>query len=187
MTTRVLASSMALPQSMARPFLHSAKRSLHTTHQLSHAKYPTPFQPFAPHSRGHTRFPSTFRTLSTSTSTPLKSSSSLWTKAAIGGTVALATSATLLNQIAKAPVMMENSSSTLSGNVVADLKDEDNRIGVEKKSNADLMLSMLVYKLCTFSLLVDMAPKLISLAEMMHLTPPVYWFVRNTFFAQFCG
>lgn len=83
---------------------------------------------------------------------------------------------------------MENSSSSsLSGNVVTDLKDEHNRIGVEKKTSADLMLSMFVYKLCTFSLLVDMAPKLISLAEMMHLTPPVYWFVRNTFFAQFCG
>ncbi|KAF9204217.1 hypothetical protein BGZ59_001197 [Podila verticillata] len=187
MTTRVLASSMALPQSMARPFLHSAKRSLHTTHQLSHAKYPTPFQPFAPHSRGHTRFPSAFRSLSTSTSIPPKASSSLWTKAAIGGTVALATSATLLNQIAKAPVMMENSSISSSGNVVADLKDKDSRIGVAKKSSADLMLSMLVFKLCTLSLLVDMAPKLISLAEMMHLTPPVYWFVRNTFFAHFCG
>ncbi|KAG0353057.1 hypothetical protein BG005_007586 [Podila minutissima] len=190
MTTRVLASSMALHQSLARPFLQSAKRSLHTSHQLSHARYPTPFQPFAPHSRGHTRLPSpTVRALSTSTATTTSSKSSLWTKAAIGGTVALATSATLLNQIAKAPVMMDNSSSSpsLSGNVVADLKDEHNRIGVEKKSSADLMLSMLVYKLCTFSLLVDMAPKLISLAEMMHLTPPVYWFVRNTFFAQFCG
>jgi proline dehydrogenase len=72
-------------------------------------------------------------------------------------------------------------------NVVQDLKDEHNRIGVEKKSTSELMLSMLVYKLCTFSLLVDMAPRLISLAEMVHLTPPVYWFVRKTFFAQFCG
>ncbi|KAG0276207.1 hypothetical protein BGZ95_007842 [Linnemannia exigua] len=71
--------------------------------------------------------------------------------------------------------------------VVQDLKDEHNRIGVEKKSTSELMLSMLVYKLCTFSLLVDLAPRLISLAEMVHLTPPVYWFVRKTFFAQFCG
>ncbi len=98
----------------------------------------------------------------------------------------MATSATLLNQLAKSP-QLEASSSSASDNVIADLRDEHNRIGVEKKSTADLMLSMLVYKLCTFGLLVDMAPKLISLAEMLHLTPPVYWIVRKTFFAQFCG
>ncbi|KAG0350373.1 hypothetical protein BGZ54_003871, partial [Gamsiella multidivaricata] len=117
----------------------------------------------------------------------------LWQKVAIGGTIALATSATVLNQLAKAP-QMEASSAYLNtvpgatgGDVVTDLKDEHNRIGVEKKSTADLMLSMMVYKLCTFGLLVDLAPKLISLAEMMHLTSPVYWVVRKTFFAQFCG
>jgi len=80
-----------------------------------------------------------------------------------------------------------NSSSLTGGNVVQDLKDEHNRIGVEKKSTSDLLLSMLVYKLCTFSLLVDLAPKITHLAEMVHLTPPVYWVVRKTFFAQFCG
>ncbi|KAG0244496.1 hypothetical protein BGX31_009066 [Mortierella sp. GBA43] len=65
--------------------------------------------------------------------------------------------------------------------------DEHNRIGVEKKSTSELLLSMLVYKMCTIQLLVELSPKLISLAEMLHLTPPVYWFVRKTFFAQFCG
>ncbi|KAF9347767.1 hypothetical protein BGX26_000779 [Mortierella sp. AD094] len=110
----------------------------------------------------------------------------IWQKVAIGGTIALATSATLLNQLTKAP-RMEASSDSGSVNVFSDLKDEHNRIGVEKKSTTDLMLSMLVYKLCTFGLLVDLAPNLISLAESMHLSPPVYWFIRNTFFAQFCG
>ncbi|KAF9363315.1 hypothetical protein BGX34_004421 [Mortierella sp. NVP85] len=76
---------------------------------------------------------------------------------------------------------------TGSGNVLQDLKDEQNRIGVEKKSTSELLLSMLVYKMCTIRLLVEMSPKLISLAEMLHLTPPVYWFIRKTFFAQFCG
>ncbi|KAF9431167.1 hypothetical protein BGZ94_007618 [Podila epigama] len=196
MTTRALASSLALNshhQSLARPMLlQTAKRNLHIPRQLSHAKHTSPFQPFLPHSRGHTRLSSPLahvRAYASASENAAKPSSSLWTKAAIGGTVALATSATLLSQIAKAPVMMDNSSSTsVSGeSVFQDLKDEHNRIGVEKKSSADLMLSMLVYKLCTFSLLVDMAPQLISLAEMMHLTPPVYWFIRNTFFAQFCG
>ncbi|KAF9899519.1 hypothetical protein EC991_008778 [Linnemannia zychae] len=156
----------------------------------------TPLKSFVPHSRGHTRLtslPSLPRFYSSS-STPSSfsaaktSSSSLWTKTAIGGTIALATSATLLNQLAKAPQMEASSNgSTAGGNVVQDLKDEHNRIGVEKKSTSDLLRSMLVYKLCTFSLLVDLAPKIIHLAEMVHLTPPVYWVVRKTFFAQFCG
>ncbi|KAF9993323.1 hypothetical protein BGZ80_001187 [Entomortierella chlamydospora] len=110
----------------------------------------------------------------------------LWQKVAIGSTIALATSATLLNQLTKAP-RLEASSDSGSGNVITDLKDEHSRIGVEKKSTTELMLSMLVYKLCTFGLLVDLAPNLISLAESLHLSPPVYWFIRRTFFAQFCG
>ncbi|KAG0277281.1 hypothetical protein BGZ95_006182 [Linnemannia exigua] len=155
----------------------------------------SPLKSFIPHSRGHTRlspplprFYSSSSSSSPSFSTASKTSSSFWTKTAIGGTIALAASATLLNQITKAPQMEASSTSSPRGaNVVQDLKDEHNRIGVEKKSTSDLLLSMLVYKLCTFSLLVDLAPKIIHLAEMVHLTPPVYWVVRKTFFAQFCG
>lgn len=157
----------------------------------------SPLKSFMPHSRGHTRLspPSSlprFYSSSPASSQAAKASpSSFWTKTAIGGTIALATSATLFNQLTKAPQMEasahNNSSSLTGGNVVQDLKDEHNRIGVEKKSTSDLLLSMLVYKLCTFSLLVDLAPKIIHLAEMVHLTPPVYWVVRKTFFAQFCG
>ncbi|KAF9941213.1 hypothetical protein BGZ65_004783, partial [Modicella reniformis] len=114
----------------------------------------------------------------------------LWQKAALG--VAVAVSATILSQFNE-EAQMESAlpgttvTTTSSGNVFQDLKDEQNRIGVEKKSTSELLLSMLVYKMCTIRLLVEMSPKLISLAEMLHLTPPVYWFVRKTFFAQFCG
>ncbi|KAF9572359.1 hypothetical protein EC968_010012 [Mortierella alpina] len=72
-------------------------------------------------------------------------------------------------------------------NVINDLKDQHSRIAVEKKSTSELLLSMFVYKLCSFSLLVDMAPVLIHLAERVHFTRPIYWIVRKTFFAQFCG
>ncbi|KAF9167126.1 hypothetical protein DFQ26_005738 [Actinomortierella ambigua] len=119
------------------------------------------------------------------------SSSSFWTKAAVGTTIALATSATVLNQLAKSPMMEGLPSSSIplpsSRSIVQDLRDEDNRIGVEKKPTIELLRSMLVYKMCTFQLLVDLAPRLISLAETLHLTPPTYWFVRHSFFAQFCG
>ncbi|KAG0068969.1 hypothetical protein BGZ89_003765 [Linnemannia elongata] len=195
MTSRVLASTLARqpslrivsPMRCSPPF--STKPSL-----LSHAR------PSNLTRRHHSTSP--FQ----SSSPPPKviaaaipvSKTPLWQKVAIGGTIALATSATLLNQIVKSPQMeaairdaaaaaAAAGTSPTGHNVVDDLKDEHNRIGVEKKSTSELMLSMLVYKLCTFSLLVDLAPRLISLAEMVHLTPPVYWFVRKTFFAQFCG
>ena len=191
MTSRVLASTLVRQPSLrlvspmrCSPFV-SAKPSL-----LSHAR------PSNLTRRHHSTSP--FH----SSSPPPKviaaaipvSKTPLWQKVAIGGTIALATSATLLNQIAKSPQMeaairdaAAAGTSPTGNNIVDDLKDEHNRIGVEKKSTSELMLSMMVYKLCTFSLLVDLAPQLISLAEMVHLTPPVYWFVRKTFFAQFCG
>ncbi|KAG0369530.1 hypothetical protein BGZ54_009673 [Gamsiella multidivaricata] len=118
--------------------------------------------------------------------------SPLWTKVAIGGTVALVASVILMNQISKAPQMelssdKSSSSAPTGGSVTQNLKDKHNRIGVEKKSTSDLLLSLFVYKMCTFNLLVDLTPKLIRLAEMMHLSAPAYWIGRKTFFAQFCG
>ncbi|KAF9139310.1 hypothetical protein BGX30_008109 [Mortierella sp. GBA39] len=191
MTSRVLASTLARqpslrlvsPMRCSPPF--SAKPSL-----LSHAR------PSNLTRRHHSTSP--FHSSSPppnviAAAIPV-SKTPLWKKVAIGGTIALAASATLLNQIAKSPQMeaairdaAAAGTSPNGNNVVDGLKDEHSRIGVEKKSTAELMLSMLVYKMCTFSLLVDLAPHLISLAEMAHLTPPVYWFVRKTFFAQFCG
>ncbi|KAF9090210.1 hypothetical protein BGX23_006161 [Mortierella sp. AD031] len=192
MTSRVLASSLAQPSLRFLSPLRSSPPSLAKPSLLSHVR------------------PSTLTRRRHHSTSPFSSSPSpkviaaaipipktpLWQKVAIGGTIALATSATLLNQLVKSPQMeaaisaaaaAANGTTPAPGNVVQDLKDEHNRIGVEKKSTSELMLSMLVYKLCTFSLLVDLAPRLISLAEMVHLTPPVYWFVRKTFFAQFCG
>ncbi|KAF9151060.1 hypothetical protein BG015_007128, partial [Linnemannia schmuckeri] len=193
MTSRVLASTLAQPflrlvspLRCSPPFL--AKPSL-----LSHAR------PSNLTCRHHSTSPfhSTSPPKVVATAIPVPKTP-LWQKVAIGGTIALATSATLLNQIAKSPQMeaairdaaasaAAAGISSTGNDVVQDLKDEHNRIGVEKKSTSELLLSMMVYKLCTFSLLVDLAPRLISLAEMVHLTPPVYWFVRKTFFAQFCG
>ncbi|GJJ70833.1 proline dehydrogenase [Entomortierella parvispora] len=212
MTTRVLASSFhRLP--LSPPASSLAQRSVarlatgqslsRPLFQLSHASTPLPVTrpPRSAFSTTASSFasrknvlgnPSEAGPVAAAASLPT-SSSSLWTRAAIGGTIALVTSAAVLNQLSKAPQLEaiggSNSfgSSSLTGDIMVDLQDEHNKIGVEKKSNADLMLSMLVYKLCTLSLLVDMAPRLISIAEMLHLTPPVYWFVRKTFFAQFCG
>ncbi|KAF9962208.1 hypothetical protein BGZ72_009284 [Mortierella alpina] len=81
-----------------------------------------------------------------------------------------------------------SSLATLEGNnVIDDLKNEHSRIAVQKTSTSELLRSIFVYKLCSFSWLVDLAPKIIHLAEKVHFTLPVYWIVRRTFFAQFCG
>ncbi|KAF8940898.1 FAD-linked oxidoreductase-like protein [Dissophora ornata] len=191
MTTRVLVSMRLPPPPCPSRFLVSSSLSKRSLRQYSNQSL-----------LSHARPQATFRHYSSRPSSLPKdahvvaaalpvSKTPLWQKVAIGGTIALATSATVLNQIVKSPQMEASSAAASttagSGNVFQDLKDESNRIGVEKKSTSDLMLSMLVYKLCTIGLLVDLAPKLISLAEMMHLTPPVYWIIRRTFFAQFCG
>ncbi|KAG0300289.1 hypothetical protein BGZ97_003304, partial [Linnemannia gamsii] len=189
MTSRVLASTLAQPSlRLVSPLRCSPPLPLAKSSLLSHAR------PSNLTRRHHSTSPfhSTSPPKVVAAAIPVPKTP-LWQKVAIGGTIALATSATLLNQIVKSPQMEAAIRDAAAGtppagnNVVQDLKDEHNRIGVEKKSTSELMLSMLVYKLCTFSLLVDMAPRLISLAEMVHLTPPVYWFVRKTFFAQFCG
>ncbi|KAG0288525.1 hypothetical protein BGZ96_007730 [Linnemannia gamsii] len=194
MTTRVLASTLAQPSlRLVSPLRCSPPLSLTKPNLLSHARPSNLTRRHQSTSPFHsTSSPNVVAAAIPVPKTPL------WQKVAIGGTIALATSATLLHQIAKSPQMEAAirdaaaasatvGTSPTGSNVVQDLRDEHNRIGVEKKSNSDLMLSMLVYKLCTMSLLVDLAPRLISLAEMVHLTSPVYWFVRKTFFAQFCG
>lgn len=193
MTSRVLASTLAQPSlRLVSPLRCSPPSPLTKSSLLSHAR------PSNLTRRHHSTSPfhSTSPPKVVAAAIPVPKTP-LWQKVAIGGTIALATSATLLTQIAKSPQMeaaiRDAAASAAAGtsptgnNVLQDLRDEHNRIGVEKKSNSDLILSMLVYKLCTISLLVELAPRLISLAEMVHLTPPVYWFVRKTFFAQFCG
>ncbi|KAI8141586.1 FAD-linked oxidoreductase-like protein [Fennellomyces sp. T-0311] len=71
--------------------------------------------------------------------------------------------------------------------VLAELLDENNRSFLQAKSTEELLLAMFVYKMCTFPWLVDAAPKLISLAESLHMEKVAYWFVRSSFFEYFCG
>lgn len=70
---------------------------------------------------------------------------------------------------------------------VAELLDENSRNSLHSKSTSELLLALFVYKLCTYPWLVDVAPHLIKLAETMHVEQLAYWFVKNTFFAYFCG
>ncbi|ORX96722.1 FAD-linked oxidoreductase [Basidiobolus meristosporus CBS 931.73] len=63
----------------------------------------------------------------------------------------------------------------------------DPRIGVKNKSTYDLVVSLLVYKMCMMTTLVEWSPKLIELCEKLHITGPAYWFIKHTFFNHFCG
>ncbi|KAI8373228.1 FAD-linked oxidoreductase-like protein [Radiomyces spectabilis] len=71
--------------------------------------------------------------------------------------------------------------------VVADLKNEESRIAISGRPTQELLLALGVYKLCTFQWLVEAAPHIIHFAESVHLLQPVLWFVKHTFFEQFCG
>ncbi|KAI8973583.1 FAD-linked oxidoreductase-like protein [Mycotypha africana] len=84
-----------------------------------------------------------------------------------------------------APMSAFNHSNTRS--TVAELLDDTNRTAMQARSTEELLTGLFVYKLCSFPWLVEAAPYLITLAEKLHLESVMYWFVRHTFFTQFCG
>jgi hypothetical protein len=71
--------------------------------------------------------------------------------------------------------------------IIDDISSDDNRIAIKDKSTKELFRSLIVYKLCSSQWLVNRAPSLISFAEKAHLSTLIYWIIRKTFFAQFCG
>lgn len=88
-------------------------------------------------------------------------------------------------EMASAPMSAFSTSNSTS--TVAQLLDDNSRVAMQAKSTSELLLALFVYKLCTYPWIVDAAPHIIKLAETLHLQAPVYWFVKNTFFSQFCG
>lgn len=91
----------------------------------------------------------------------------------------------LVVEIASAPISAFSTST--SAGTIHELLDDENRAAMKAKTTQELLLGLFVYKLCTLPWIVDAAPHLIKLAETLHLQAPVYWFVKNTFFSQFCG
>ncbi|KAI8638827.1 FAD-linked oxidoreductase-like protein [Parasitella parasitica] len=88
-------------------------------------------------------------------------------------------------EMASAPISAFSNSNSTS--TVAQLLDDNSRAALQAKSTSELLLALFVYKLCSYPWIVDAAPHIIKLAETLHLQSPVYWFVKNTFFRQFCG
>ncbi|KAI9032542.1 FAD-linked oxidoreductase-like protein [Phycomyces nitens] len=70
---------------------------------------------------------------------------------------------------------------------VAELLDDQSRVVMQAKTSSELLLALFVYKLCSFTWLVDAAPQIIQLAEKVGMETPVYYVIRNTFFRHFCG
>ncbi|KAG9286137.1 hypothetical protein G9A89_010151 [Geosiphon pyriformis] len=68
-----------------------------------------------------------------------------------------------------------------------ELDFDNTRIAFQNKSTGELIRSLLVYNLCSFQILVDRAGDLISLGEKFHLGSLMYWFIKKSFFAQFCS
>ncbi|KAI8069734.1 FAD-linked oxidoreductase-like protein [Gilbertella persicaria] len=76
---------------------------------------------------------------------------------------------------------------SIIGPTSTQLQDEHNRVAVQARSTPEILLGLFVYKLCTFPWIADTAPYVLRLAEACHLQAPVYWFIKHTFFNQFCG
>ncbi|CAG8699132.1 14305_t:CDS:2, partial [Funneliformis caledonium] len=74
-----------------------------------------------------------------------------------------------------------------SASTIDDIFSEDNRIAVQNKPIKELIHTLIVYRLCSFQWLVNRSPGLISFAEKAGLSAPIYWLIKRTFFAQFCG
>ncbi|KAI9313346.1 FAD-linked oxidoreductase-like protein [Dichotomocladium elegans] len=65
--------------------------------------------------------------------------------------------------------------------------DENSRTFLQQKSTGDVLLGLIVYKLCTYQWLVEAAPHLIAFSEKIGLEKVVYWIIKKTFFQHFCG
>ncbi|KAL7753430.1 proline dehydrogenase [Sorochytrium milnesiophthora] len=63
----------------------------------------------------------------------------------------------------------------------------DPRAPYRDKSTFDVMRSYAVFKMCTFSTLVDLAPRLIAVSKAVGLEPLMNAVVKHTFFDHFCG
>ncbi|KXN75049.1 FAD-linked oxidoreductase [Conidiobolus coronatus NRRL 28638] len=74
-----------------------------------------------------------------------------------------------------------------SSNSKSPLASTDPRVAFEHKSLPDLLLSLLVYKMCSFPVLMEASPTLLSILETLHISAPAYWLIKKTIFNQFCG
>jgi proline dehydrogenase len=88
-------------------------------------------------------------------------------------------------EISSAPISAFSYSTP--SDTITQLLDDENRADMQAKSTEELLLGLFVYKLCTFSWIVDIAPHVLKITEALQLQKPVYWFVKNSFFSQFCG
>lgn len=177
---------------MQRHFISRTSSLFHTTsfnksfQRISHHNGPFNTLTFLAKSRFHSG--SQANSLNTSKSIPIKKISSV-AAVSVAASYFYYSGASdkndKLTEIASAPISAF-SSSTSTG-TTAQLLDDNNRSAMQAKSTPELLLGLFVYKLCTFPWIVDAAPHIIKLAEMLHLQTPVYWFVKNTFFSQFCG
>ncbi|KAI9022924.1 FAD-linked oxidoreductase-like protein [Phycomyces nitens] len=67
------------------------------------------------------------------------------------------------------------------------LMDTQSQAALSQKTTKDLVLTLVVYQLCSYPWLVQAAPFLINLGKSVGLEVPVYWIIKHTFFRQFCG
>ncbi|KAF7725879.1 hypothetical protein EC973_009211 [Apophysomyces ossiformis] len=169
---------------MHRPFSRALRPAL---------RYPLRPSTLSPPSSSYIRpLTSSIKPFSTS-STRSSSLSSRVPFKTISASVALTTAFYLYNKPlisyaeAESAVPISAFSTSTPSATIAELVDDESRAAMYAKSTEELLVGLFVYKLCTLPWLVDAAPYVIKLAESLNLQTPVYWFVKSTFFRQFCG
>lgn len=50
-----------------------------------------------------------------------------------------------------------------------------------------MIRSLIVFELCQYPILVDVAPSVIKFCQNVFLDKPLFWLVKQSFFSQFCG
>ncbi|OZJ03694.1 hypothetical protein BZG36_03494 [Bifiguratus adelaidae] len=85
------------------------------------------------------------------------------------------------------PPPLEAYTPTELGTILAQLLDPTSSIAYESKPTSALLLSWAVLKMCQLPFLVDIAPGIIAAAQKVGLEGPLFWVIKRTFFAQFCG
>jgi len=67
------------------------------------------------------------------------------------------------------------------------LNFEDTKSSFKKKSSADLVISLVILRLCTLEPLVKYAPKILQASIYAKLDTLVFWIIKKTFFSHFCA
>jgi hypothetical protein len=64
---------------------------------------------------------------------------------------------------------------------------QDTRVLFQNKSTAEIWFNLIIFKFCSMDIFVELGPKVLQTAENLGLAAPIYFFIKRTFYSQFCA